>query len=141
LVAEAIAMVAPEMIAGEDVDELAARLLRPLGVPYEPQVAASVRTHRLTLSYAAERGNVAYLLHERGATVEEAREYARRWSLASDERVEKGIEFVADPTWRAYIYCYTEGIKLARRFVAGDPAWFRRLLTEQLVPADLDVTA
>ena len=46
LVAEAIAMVAPEMVAGEDVDELAARLLRPLGVPYQPEVAAAVRTHR-----------------------------------------------------------------------------------------------
>ena len=137
LVAEAIAMVAPEMVAGEDVDELAARLLRPLGVPYQPEVAAAVRMHRLTLSYAAERGNVAYMLHERGATLDEAREYARRWSLATDERVEQGIEFVADPTWRAYIYCYTEGIKLARRFVAGDPARFQRLLTEQLVPSDL----
>ena len=137
LVAEAIAMVAPEMVAGEDVDELAARLLRPLGVPYQPEVAAAVRTHRLTLSYYAERGNVAYMLHECGATLDEAREYARRWSLATDDRVEKGIEFVADPTWRAYIYCYTEGIKLARRFVAGDPARFQRLLTEQLVPSDL----
>ena len=47
------------------------------------------------------------------------------------------MEFLTDPTWRAYIYCYVEGLPLCRRFVAGDPARFERLLSEQLIPADL----
>lgn len=137
LLTEGIAMVAPEIVAGEDVDELAARLLRPLRVPYEPEIAAAVRTHRRMLTYLAERSNVAFLLHERGATLDDAREYARRWTLTSNDRVDKAIEFVADPTWRAYIFCYTEGLELARRFVGGDRKRFHRLLTEQLVPSDL----
>jgi hypothetical protein len=33
--------------------------------------------------------------------------------------------------------CYVEGLPLCRSFVAGDPARFRRLLTEQLIPSDL----
>ena len=41
------------------------------------------------------------------------------------------------PTWRAYVTCYVEGLPLCRRFVAGDPDRFRRLITEQLTPLDL----
>ena len=52
-------------------------------------------------------------------------------------RAVHAVTFLADPTWRAYIYCYIEGLPLCRRFVAGDPARFERLLSEQLVPADL----
>jgi len=33
------------------------------------------------------------------------------------------------------------GLEYARRFVDGDPGRFRRLLTEQIVPADLNPTA
>ena len=48
------------------------------------------------------------------------------------------MTFLTHPTWRAYIFCYVAGHPLCRRFVAGDPERFDRLLTEQLVPADLD---
>jgi hypothetical protein len=34
-----------------------------------------------------------------------------------------------------------EGLPLCRRFVGGDPARFQRLLTEQLVAADLTAAA
>jgi hypothetical protein len=47
------------------------------------------------------------------------------------------VEFLTDPTWRAYIFCYIEGVARCRAFVGGDPERFRRLLDEQLVPADL----
>jgi hypothetical protein len=55
----------------------------------------------------------------------------------SRPRAAKAIQFLADPTWRAYIYCYIEGLSLCRRFVAGDPVRFERLISEQLTPADL----
>jgi hypothetical protein len=42
-----------------------------------------------------------------------------------------------DPTWRAYISCYVEGLPLCRSFVDGDASRFERLLTEQLLPSDL----
>ena len=63
--------------------------------------------------------------------------YLERWSLLPRARAEKAVEFLTDPTWRAYISCYIEGLRLCRGFVAGDPQRFERLLTEQLVPSDL----
>jgi hypothetical protein len=47
------------------------------------------------------------------------------------------VSFLTDPTWRAYMTCYVEGLPLCRRFVAGDPARFERLITEQLTPEQL----
>lgn len=135
LVSEGIATVAPGIVAGDDVDTLAALLLRPLGVPYEPEIAAVVRRESETLAQVGP--NAAYLLHEQGLSLGEVREYSRRWALVSDDRVEKGLQFITDETWRAYIYCYTEGQRLARGFVGDDRARFRRLLTEQIVSSEL----
>jgi hypothetical protein len=44
---------------------------------------------------------------------------------------------MTDPVWRSYITIYADGERLCRDWVAGDPARFRRLLTEQLSPRDL----
>ena len=123
------------MVGGAHIDESALELLRPLGVDFDPAVAAHVRVQSETLGHVST--NAALLLHEYGKSLEEVRAYARRWSVRSDGVVEKGLRFITDPTWRAYVFCYTEGLTLGRRFVRGDPARFRRLLTEQLVPADL----
>ena len=57
----------------------------------------------------------------------------------SRARAEKQVQFLTDPTWRAYISTYVEGHPLCRDFVDGDPTRFQRLLTEQLVPGDLAV--
>jgi hypothetical protein len=47
------------------------------------------------------------------------------------------VDFVLDPIGRAYITTYTDGYDLCREWVGGDLARFKRLLTEQLNPADL----
>jgi hypothetical protein len=39
--------------------------------------------------------------------------------------------------WRPYESCYPEGLEHCRRFTADDPARFRRLLHEQITPAQL----
>lgn len=135
LLNEAIATLAPEIIAGGDVDGLAAELLPPLGVAYDPDVARAVRSQSQTLSRIGD--NAALFLHEQGLPLEEVRAYWRRWSLRSDDHVERGLRFVTDETWRAYAFTYTEGLELARGFVDEDVARYRRLLTEQLVPAEL----
>jgi hypothetical protein len=131
---EGIAEVAPGMIAGDE-EELSAELLEPLGVRYDAEVARVVRIQGETLRYIGD--NAAILLHEQGLPLDEVREYWRRWTLRTDDRVEKGIEFITDETWRAYAFTYTAGLRIARQFVDGDKGRFRRLLTEQLVPADL----
>jgi hypothetical protein len=117
------------------IEEVVAGHLRPLGIPYDPEVVATVATAGEALG--AVRANVAWRLHEEGRPAEECVDYAVRWSLTTRARAEKSVQFLTDPTWRAYISCYVEGLPLCRRFVAGDPARFERLLTEQLVPADL----
>ena len=80
---------------------------------------------------------MALLLHEDGADVDDAIAYAERWALLPRNRAEKLIEFLTDETWRAYMTCYVEGLPLCRQFVAGDPARFQRLVTEQLTPDQL----
>ena len=80
------------------------------------------------------RGNVALLLHEDGADVDDVVDYAERWLLPDRARAEKAVEFLTDPTWRAYISCYVEGLPLCRDFAAGDPARFERLLDRAAPP-------
>ncbi len=105
------------------------------GCRYDPEVVATVADAGEALNHV--RGNVAFLLHEEGASADEAIAYAERWGLVNRNRAEKMLEFLTDETWRAYITCYLEGLPLCRSFAAGDPARFARLLNEQLLPADL----
>jgi hypothetical protein len=64
----------------------------------------------------------------------------QRWALRPEKRAAKAVEFMTDPTWRAYQFCYIDGFRLCRRFVAGIPARFEHLITEQVLPSQL-VTA
>ena len=63
--------------------------------------------------------------------------YLERWALLPLPRAEKAVDFLTDPTWRAYQTCYVEGLPRCRGFVGGDPARFERLISEQLLPDDL----
>jgi hypothetical protein len=139
LVAEGIAEVGFELLCRDGGDESAARILADLGVPYDAAEAASVREARRPLQLVG--ANVAYLLHEQGVSTEEARDYALRWAGVSEARVELMMTFATDPTWRAYVTCYGEGLRLCRGFVDGDPAAFRRLLTEQVTVDELSSRA
>jgi hypothetical protein len=135
LIAEAIAEVASSVLLGDDEDAFAAGHVYPLGIPYEPEVAKVVRRAFGTLRSVAT--NAALLLHERGATEDEVADYLVRWGLYTPQRAVKSLEFLTDPTWRAYTACYSEGRRLAFAYVGRDVDRFRRLLTEQLVPGDL----
>jgi hypothetical protein len=135
LLAEGLADLGLEVIVGEHPEPVIAEHLRPLGIPYDVEVITSVREAGDALN--AVRGNMAWLLHEDGRSVEDCVDYAMRWSLLPRNRAEKSIEFLTDPTWRAYISCYVEGLPLCRAFVGGDARRFERLLTEQLIPEDL----
>ena len=42
---------------------------------------------------------------------EEVVDYVSRWGLMSRKRAEKAVEFLADPTWRAYVFCYIGGLR------------------------------
>ncbi|MCU4187042.1 hypothetical protein K6U06_21940 [Acidiferrimicrobium sp. IK] len=135
LLAEGLADLGLEVIAGRRPEAVLAAHLHPLGIPYDADTVAEVGEAGEVLG--AVRGNAAIMLHDRGTTADEASDYIARWSLTTKARADKAVEFLMDPTWRAYVYCYIEGVALCRRFVAGDPARFARLISEQLIPADL----
>jgi hypothetical protein len=135
LLAEGLADLGLEVVAGERPQPMVAAHLTPLGIPYDADLLAEVAPATETLG--AVRGNAALLLNDRGISEDDVADYLARWGLMSRPRAVHAVSFLTDPTWRAYIYCYVEGLPLCRRFVAGDPVRFERLLSEQLIPADL----
>lgn len=139
LLAEGLADLALEVVAGEEPEQLVAEHLRPLGISFDPEVVAAVRGASESLD--AVRANAAWLLHADDVSADEVVAYVERWGLLPHARATKAVEFLTSPTWRAYISCYVEGLPLCRGYVAGDPSRFATLLTEQLVPADLEPAA
>lgn len=140
LIAEGLADLGLEVVVSPAHDaraEFAASHLKPLGVPYDTEIVATVSAASDGMGYV--RGNVAILLHEEGVDVDDAVAYLERWGLLPRKRAEKAVQFLTDPTWRAYMTCYVEGLPLCRSFVGGDPARFERLITEQLTPDQLAV--
>ena len=136
LIAEGIAVLAPEILLGADEERLTAEHVAPIGIEYDAELSNLVKKARQPLEDLVG-SNAALMLHADGASVEEVRDYLMRWSLSSERRADQQIAFINDPTWRAYVSTYSDGYRLCRDFVDGDPQRFKRLLTEQLTPADL----
>jgi hypothetical protein len=135
LIAEAIAGLASEILLRDEEQQVTASHMSGTGVAYDPDVSREVQQARIPLDDVS--GNVALLLHADGGSIDEAEAYVRRWGLTSERRAKQGVRFVTDPVWRAYVTTYTDGYRLCRDWVGGDPTRFKRLLTEQLTPADL----
>ncbi|HEV7762190.1 MAG TPA: hypothetical protein VGO78_24440 [Acidimicrobiales bacterium] len=133
--AEGLADLGLEVVFGARPEPIVAEHLRPLGLRYDAEVAAAVAQAAEALGWV--RSNAAILLHEHGAGHDDTVAYLERWGLLPPDRAAKAVSFLTDPTWRAYSHCYTEGLRLCRAFVQGDPARFERLVTEQLLPDDL----
>jgi hypothetical protein len=133
--AEGLADLGVEVVVGRRPERMVAEHLRPLGIRYDADVAAAVAESAEALSWV--RSNAAIHLHDGGWPIEDVVAYLERWALLPRNRADKAVSFLTDPTWRAYSHCYTEGLRLCRAYVAGDPARFERLVTDQLLPADL----
>jgi hypothetical protein len=135
VLAEGLADLGLEVLVGPRPEAFAAEHLVPLGIPYDPEVAAAVSIAGEALG--AVRQNAALTMHQDGGSVDDAIDELERWALLPRRRAEQAVRFLTDPTWRAYISTYVEGLPRCRAFVGGDPARFERLLTEQLTPDDL----
>jgi hypothetical protein len=135
LIAEGLADLGLETVLGRRPETAVAAHMRPLGIRYDTEVIAAVAEAGEALG--AVRGNAAWRLYVDGADPDVVTDEVARWALLPPMRAAKAVEFLLHPTWRAYISCYVEGLPLCRRFVGGDPQRFARLLSEQLVPADL----
>jgi hypothetical protein len=137
VISEGVATTGPDIVVG-NAQELAASVLGRLGFSYDAEVGARVtEAGRLLQGVSA---NVAMLLHGRGATVEEARDYAATWSLQPDERLDTMVaRQVASPS-PVYQHTYWQGRELVDGYVRGDAKRFRELLTARVVPSDLAVS-
>ena len=137
--AEGLADLGLEVVFGRRPEPIVAEHLQPLGLRYDADVAAQVAQAAEVLGWV--RSNAAVLLHEHGRSLDDCVAYLERWALLPPDRAAKAVSFMTDPTWRAYSHCYTEGLRLCRAYVDGDPARFARLVTDQLLPADLEAAA
>jgi hypothetical protein len=138
----------PQSLLGEGIAELGLEVV--MDDELERELEAVLTHHGLAgdLSRAFAIGHarrpirgigldVALMIHEHGLPTEEARAHYERWAMASPERSVSAVRFATDPTWRAYAVTYSVGRDLCSGYVAGDPARFRMLLTEQVRIADL----
>ena len=135
VISEGVAMTGPELLAG-DGQVLAAEVLGRLGFAYDAEIGSRVDEARRSLLPIS--ANVAMLLHDRGASPEEAREYSATWSLQPDDRVAKQVDSQLRSPSPPYQHTYWQGRELVEAHVAGDPKRFRALLTARLLPRELE---
>jgi len=134
VISEGVAMTGPALLVG-DGQQLAAEVLGRLGFAYDAELGSRVaEARRLLLPIAA---NLAMLIHDRGASPEEARNYADTWSLQPADRVAKQIDSQLRSPSPPYQHTYWQGLELVEAHVSGDPKRFRALLTARLLPREL----
>jgi len=134
VISEGVAMTGPALLVG-DGQQLAAEVLGRLGFAYDAELGSRVaEARRLLLPIAA---NLAMLIHDRGASPEEARDYADTWSLQPADRVAKQIDSQLRSPSPPYQHTYWQGLELVEAHVSGDPKRFRALLTARLLPREL----
>ncbi len=134
LVAEGIATTALDIL-GEEAEVACAQILAGLGAGYDVELVRAVREAEQPMWRVDDCA--AHMIHVQGRDLDDARAFVSRWSLRPPDEVEKTIEFVTHPTWRAYVVVYETGRRLVEAWTAADPARYRRLLTEQLTTTDL----
>jgi hypothetical protein len=135
LVQEGIAELGPSLVRDDDLEERLVAALRSHGLEYDAERSNAIAEARRSLRRIGV--DAALMIHEDGASVEDARAYVQRWSLVTAEEAAHSVGFVVDPTWRAYTITYSAGRELCDAWVGGDPARFARLLTEQVRIAEL----
>jgi hypothetical protein len=129
VLSEGIAETGEELVLDDDAREQAYAILRRHGLEV-PDPALARRVAGAGEALRSVGLNAALMIHEDGASEEDAAEYVARWGLRPLDEARHSVSFVTDPTWRAYTITYTAGRDLCRAYVAGDPVRFRRLLTE-----------
>jgi hypothetical protein len=135
LVQEGIAELGGSVVGDDDLSARLVAVLGGHGLDYDVERSEAIAEARRSLRRVSV--DAALMIHEDGASVEEAEGYVRRWSLSTPEEAAHSVGFVIDPTWRAYTITYSAGRELCEAWVGGEPARFVRLLTEQVRVADL----
>jgi hypothetical protein len=134
VLAEGIAETSLDVL-GEEAREAAIAILRKHGVEYDHKRARAIKD-----ALAPVRGlgvDLALLIHEDGASEDDAVAYSMKWGASTEDRARQGVRFVTDPTWRAYAITYSAGGELARAYHQNDPMRFKRLLSENVRVSEL----
>ena len=136
LISEGIAEIGADIVLDDAAREDAYAILRRHGVELpDPELATRISDAIDDLRTVSL--NAALMIFEDGMSLDDAQAYVRLWTLNTPEQAAQSIRFVTDPTWRAYTITYSAGRQLCGAFVGGDPARFRRLLTEQVRVSEL----
>ena len=135
LVSEGIAETGPDLVIDDGVAERITAIFGSHGLEYDRAQARAIRDTRRPLRRMGL--DAALMIHEDGASEDEAKAHVRRWSLVTPEQAAHSVRFVTDPTWRSYVINYSAGREVVHGWVQGDPDRFRRLLTEHVRVGDL----
>ncbi len=126
---EGIPQVGTDLVEDEAAHAAIAAALGDVGCDYDAAVGFRVATASRPLSAI---GANAALMCDDGAAHDDLLDYVRTWSLQPEDRVHGTVARIGRGIFRASVFCYTEGYRLCRAFVGGDPRRFERLLKEQL---------
>ncbi|WP_043638214.1 hypothetical protein [Nonomuraea candida] len=135
VLSEGLGLLAEELVfPGDEAQEwLNANVFPELGI--RPDGSDFAAVHRARNVLWGVWGNAAFLADE-GRGEAELGAYLRRWALYDDGEVAAVLGLLAPSPMSPYIFGYFHGWELVRRWVTG-PDRARRLLTEQLLPADV----
>jgi hypothetical protein len=122
--------------------ELVAEIAQRVGLTATVGSSASiVELAAVRRALGAVAVNAALMRHVEGASHDEAASYLVEVGLMSPERAEQRLQFIEHPLWRTYVFVYSEGEALLRRWLDGSSgnraARFARLLHEQITPGEV----
>ncbi|HEX4816072.1 MAG TPA: hypothetical protein VFV66_25285 [Nonomuraea sp.] len=136
VLSEGLGLVAEEVLfPGDEAQEWLNRHIFP-EVRINPGQGDFAAIHHAKTVLWGVWGNVALLAAE-GRPAAELAAYLARWSLYTEREVEQALGALKPSPMSPYVFGYFHGWELVRPWAAFDPSWIRRLLTEQLLPADL----
>jgi hypothetical protein len=135
VVSEGIGRLAPLMLLDGDGSDAFSAILADAGIEVDLSHALAVERSAEPCRWATI--NAALMLHEDGASDDEAYAYLRRWDLLPADLAQHVIRFLTEPRSRTYAIAYPAGLELCQAYAAAGPHHFRRLLTEQVRVRDL----
>ena len=138
VIAEGIATIAPGILL-DRTPEAFASVADAAGIDMDFARAVAVESALEDAGWVEL--NAAQLLHSDGMGEDDVRAYFERWALLDAEFSAHAIRFLRGTTSRSYVICYPAGRELCTAYVAGDPARFRRLLSEQVRVGELEAAA
>ena len=138
VVSEGIAVNALDavMTPGEVAEWLTGDLAGVAGID-PTAVREALRLAQLKEKFKGVSGHAAMMLHADGAPEKEVLDFFRHYGAATPERAQKSLDFIAQPTFRAYIFTYSVGGRLVKEALQRGAVTFGQLLSTPLTPGAL----